>query len=110
MGSETKPTVLDLWVCPDCLAAHYVAGNQASWAAGFAPWCADGCHKRPVRMVRRRALVLDDAAVEDAARVLYDRFGDEVGSLGWAFEEDSFLDEWCEDARAVLGMEESDDD
>lgn len=94
-----EKTVLDLWVCLKCITATEV-------------WQGDNeivCWKCYKPMVHRRVLVLDDAAVEDAARVLYDRFGDEVGSLGWAFEKDSLLDEWREDARAVLGMEESDD-
>ncbi len=90
-----EPTVLDLWVCPECSAAHHVAGNQASWSVGFSPWCADGCHKRPVRMVRRRALVLDDAAVEAGSQ--------ELSGYTPGYDHRSL-------ARAVLGMEESDGD
>ncbi|MFN8623399.1 MAG: hypothetical protein U0869_21895 [Chloroflexota bacterium] len=50
MGSETKPTVLDLWVCPDCGDVVRVADDdRTGWRC---------CNQE---MVRRRALVLDDA-------------------------------------------------
>lgn len=83
MASETKPTVLDLWVCPDC--GHVVKRPKAM------PW-AWHCG---VEMVRRRALVLDDAAVEAGSQ--------ELSGYTPGYDHRSL-------ARAVLGMEESDGD
>lgn len=102
MASETKPTVLDLWVCPDC--GHVVKRPKAM------PW-AWHCG---VEMVRRRALVLDDAAVEAAARTLArfdgsDCFSGEAELPGEAQSLAVMRGAFQARARAVLGMEESDD-
>lgn len=91
MASETKPTVLDLWVCPDC--GHVVKRPKAM------PW-AWHCG---VEMVRRRALVLDDAAVEAGAQAL--RL---VKFRTWLDTSEAVREQTRVQARAVLGMEESD--
>ena len=100
MASETKPTVLDLWVCLDCGDhTHFVRWHPDS------PRCSG--HIPPVEMVRRRALVLDDAAVEAAAEALYLRFAE--FPTEWSRESEAHHGTWRGVARAVLGMEESDD-
>lgn len=100
MASETKPTVLDLWVCPDC-------GDMAPLEAETEGWCSGWDRRCGAEMVRVRALVLDDAAVEAAAEALYLRFAE--FPTEWSRESEAHHGTWRAAARAVLGMEESDD-
>lgn len=96
MASETKPTVLDLWVCPSCGDhSHFDRWHPDS------PRCSG--HIPPVAMVRRRALVLDDAAVEAGAQAL--RL---VKFRTWLDTSEAVREQTRVQARAVLGMEESD--
>ncbi len=92
-----EPTVLDLWVCPDCGAGrtvHEVDGPILGPGSESEIRCWHGGY--PVAMVRRRALVLDDAAVEAAAFVICPECLSADGEP---------CDGCVETARATLGME-----
>lgn len=105
MASETKPTVLDLWVCPDCGDVVRVADDdRTGWRC---------CNQE---MVRRRALVLDDAPHAPSGPFMHP--DGEWVSIGFVDTNDTLLRcpegsrdrkrvrEWCAAVCAVLGMEE----
>lgn len=97
MGSETKPTVLDLWMCPDCGRCRWPDRDDADGP----PECNHGSfYEEGDPMVRRRALVLDDAAVEAAAEALYLRFAE--FPTEWSRESEAHHGTWRDVARAVL--------
>lgn len=100
--------VLELWLCPEC-------GDHSHFDRWKPEPPACLSHIPPVRMVRVRALVLDDAAIEDGAKALYEHKNDQEASVysvdgtmpycPWdGIREDAWRDSWRADARAVLGL------
>lgn len=87
-----EPTVLDLWVCPDC------GGHEQRFPPDETTYF---CCSRNA-MVAKRALVLDDAAVEAGAQAL--RL---VKFRTWLDTSEAVREQTRVQARAVLGMEES---